>query len=205
MTDVFHYARLVGMHADVRKSEILLEAEAYVLGRLPEVCDIVIERPTVSRIHARIERHGSHYELHNLSRNKTYVNGIAIEHGYILQDRDAIGLASVEPLLRFLDFDPTIAVVQRLRYDDQTLRFFLDEQPLNLTPLQLRLLQYLYQHSGQVCGREECEQAVWGDDPVLETNALHRLVSDIRGEFRRIDPGAELIETRRGLGYVLNL
>jgi len=42
------------------------------IGR-SELCDVVIEHPLASRMHARIEAVGGRYVLHDLSANGTYV------------------------------------------------------------------------------------------------------------------------------------
>jgi DNA-binding response OmpR family regulator len=56
-----------------------------------------------------------------------------------------------------------------------------------------------------VCTRESCAQAIWGRDydPELDTEALDRAISTLRGQLRKIAAKADLIETRRGLGYLL--
>ena len=204
VSDIQHFAHLIALHADVAQKEFTLDAKVTTLGRLDSVCDLIIHRPTASRIHARIERHGSHYVLTNLSRNQTFVNGASLEGPYILNDRDVIGLASPEPLLRFLDYDPTVAITGRLNCNPSAMQFTLDNQLLQLTPTQYKLLLYLYQHPGEICSHEKCEQAVWGEYPIIEPSALHRLIADLRAEMHRIDPDLDLIETRRGIGYILN-
>jgi DNA-binding response OmpR family regulator len=84
--------------------------------------------------------------------------------------------------------------------------FILNKKPLDLTPAQFRLLHYLYQHAGEVCTRETCAQAIWGRDydPGLDADALDRAMSNLRGQLRQVDPDSDLIETRRGLGYLLH-
>jgi DNA-binding response OmpR family regulator len=85
--------------------------------------------------------------------------------------------------------------------------FSLDNQPLDLTPAQFRLLRHLYQFAGEVCTRESCAEALWSREyePGLDADALDRAFSSLRSYLRRTAATADLIETRRGLGYVLNL
>ena len=47
--------------------------------------------------------------------------------------------------------------------------------------------------------------AIWGRDydPGLDAEALDRAISNLRGVIRRASQGAELLQTRRGLGYML--
>ena len=198
-------ARLIALHQNVQPLEYLLESDECTIGRSPD-CDIVVVRSTVSRLHARIERRGSHYVLHNLSRNQTFVNETPLNASHILRDRDAIGLALPEPLLFFQDNDPTAEPCRsRLQYDEKKMAFLLRDQWLRLAPLEFRLLWYLYQNLGRVCTYENCAQAAWGDDytPDLLIDNLGKIVYRLRQELDKADPGCDLIETRRGLGYLL--
>jgi DNA-binding response OmpR family regulator len=198
-------ARLLAVEADVRPAEFALTGETCTLGRA-DGCDLVVDRPTVSRLHARVVREGPRFLLHDVaSANGTFVNGRRLAGPHLLADRDQIGLGSPAPLLRFADPDPTVMPSGRLRYDEGAMRFLLGGRPLELSPNELRLLRFLFQRAGSVCPRERCAEAVWGPDfaPGLDAEALDRLVSNLRGKLRRADPTTDLIQTRPGLGYVL--
>jgi len=199
-------ARLLGLHPDVRPDDLLLEGDVCTIGRSP-MCQIVVQRNTVSRMHARVEREGPRYLLRDAgSANGTFVNGQAISGPHLLKDNDTIGLGSPAELLRFFDPDPTVVPTGRLRYDERTLTFYLGAEPLDLTQSQLRLLRHLYQRCGEVCTRESCAAAIWGRDydPGVDADALDRAVSNLRSIMRQIDPDADLIKTRRGIGYLLS-
>lgn len=200
-------ARLLALHEDVQPAEIVLEADVYSLGRSP-LCQIVVQRSIVSRLHAKIERDGPRYQLVDAgSANGTFLNGKRLSAPHVLSDRDLIGLGAATAVLRFVDPDPTVVPTVRLRYDERQMVFTLGNTPLDLTPAQFRLLHHLYQFAGEVCTRESCAAALWGHDydPGLDADALDRAFSSLRSQLRRIDPDADLIETRRGLGYVLHL
>jgi DNA-binding response OmpR family regulator len=200
-------AHLLALHEDVQPTQHILEADVYTLGRSP-LCQIVVPRATVSRLHARIEREGLRYLLSDAgSANGTFVNGQRLHAPHALSDRDLIGLGAATALLHFVDPDPTVIPAHRLHYDERKMHFLLDNQPLDLTPAQFRLLHHLYQFAGTVCTRESCAEAIWGReyDPGLDADTLDRAFSSLRSQLRRVDAGADLIETRRGLGYVLNL
>jgi DNA-binding response OmpR family regulator len=198
-------ARLVAVAADVRPDDLVLDRESVAIGRSP-LADVVVPRNTISRIHARITREGPRYLLADAgSANGTFVNGQVLHGPHLLSNNDAIGLGDGTTILRFIDPDPTVSTANRLRYDERTLSFSLAGQPLELTPNQLRLLLHLYQQRGQVVSRESCAEAIWGReyDPGLDADALDRVVSNLRGILRKIDPASELLQTRRGLGYLL--
>lgn len=200
-------ARLLALHEDVQPPDSLLDADVYTLGRSP-LCQIVVQRNIVSRLHAKIEREGPRYLLVDAgSANGTFVNGQRLRDPHLLNDRDLIGLGAAAALLRFVDPDPTVVPVVRLRYDERSMIFFVGDTALNLTPAQFRLLHHLYQYAGQICTRESCAEALWGRDyePGMDADALDRTLSSLRTQLRRVDDSADLIETRRGLGYILNL
>ena len=203
-----HPAHLIALHEDVQKGEYALREDSYTLGRSSN-CQIVVERSVVSRLHAKIEREGPRYVLSDTqSANGTFVNSQQLQGPYLLKDDDLIGLGEPAALLRFEDPDPTSMVMAKgLTYDEHEMRFFMAGHSLELPPSQFRLLHYLYEHVGTVCTREECAQAIWGRDydPVLDAEALDRAMSSLRGALRKHGLDEQMIQTRRGLGYILNI
>lgn len=215
------FAKLFGLEVNVvSHPEYVLKADVCTIGRY-HTCDIIIYQKIVSRLHAEIKREGPHYVLYDKSTNGTFVNNRRIDKPCLLRSGDVIGFGQAAPLLRFYDpaDDPTPLAVSlalnpltRLRFDEPTMTFYLDEQPIELTPKEFRLLHHLYQHAGQVCSRESCAQVMWGQDYddshlLVEWNeSLNRKISDLRAKFCRISStAADMIETRRSLGYILNL
>jgi pSer/pThr/pTyr-binding forkhead associated (FHA) protein len=198
-------ARLVALSDDVSPAEFPLTGEEHTVGRASS-CDIVVRRQTISRLHARFVRDGPRYALRDAgSANGTFVNGRQLLGDHLLSHRDTIGFGTVGDLLRFLDPDPTVVPASRLRFDERAQIFFLGPTPLELPPGQHRLLLHLFRHLGELCTRESCAQAIWGRDyePGLDAEAFDRAMSNLRAALRRADPDADLIQTRRGLGYTL--
>jgi DNA-binding response OmpR family regulator len=200
-------AQLLARHEGVQPAEYTLEAELTTIGRA-RTCDIVVLQNLVSRLHAKIERVGPRYVLRDAgSANGTFINSRRIHEPHLLEHDDLIGLGSPVGLLHFIDPDPTEIATASLRYDDRTMTFYLGRQPIDLPPTQFRLLLHLYQHTGNVCTRESCAQAIWGRDydPGLDAAALDETLSKVRGKLRQIDPEVDIIKTRRGLGFELQL
>lgn len=198
---------LEGFEQDVQSAEYSLESDICTIGRAP-TCQIVVSQSLVSRLHAKIERNGPRFVLHDAgSINGTFVNGHQIHAPHLLRPDDLIGLGSPKALLRFFDPDPTSVVPRRLHYDERSMTFFLGSKSVALTPLEHRLLLYLYQHAGEVCTHASCAQAIWGRNyqPGLDAGALEQAISKLRRKLRQADPTAALIETRRALGYALML
>lgn len=194
--------------------EFTLEADICTIGRA-SICQIVVQHQLVSRIHAKIERDGPRYLLHDAkSANGTFVNGQRLAEPHLLQNDDLIGLGGPKPLIRFVDPDPTSRAAVPLDYDSRTMKFSLGQQVLDLAPTQFRLLLYLYQHAGEVCTRESCAIAIWGRDydPGLDADALDDAISKLRIKLRQMNKTdradkkePELLQTRRGIGYILEL
>lgn len=70
--------------------------------------------------------------------------------------------------------------------------------PVELTPLELRLLMHLLHHRGQVVSQIELTDHLYDQAADRDPNSVEQLVARIR---KRI--GADVIETRRGFGYVI--
>ena len=85
-----------------------------------------------------------------------------------------------------------------LRVDLRQMRGSVDGRPLKITPLEYRLLNYLLHHRGQVIGQEELVENIYYRDQEPDSNAVEVLVGRLR---RKI--GGDIIETRRGFGYII--
>lgn len=68
--------------------------------------------------------------------------------------------------------------------------------PVDLSPLEYRLLHYLMHHAGRAVSQLELTEHVYGQDFERESNAIEVLVARLR---RKLGPDA--IRTRRGYGY----
>jgi hypothetical protein len=193
-------------HLVAPQSVSLGDAE-YTIGR-DASCTIVVSRTDVSRTHARIFRDAGRYILEDLgSSNGTYVNGRRINQPQQLQTEDQISVGLGSAVLRFVDPFDTVVSTDQLRLDDRMGLFFFRGQALELSPNQARLLQLLHRNSGVLCTRDQCALAVWNEqyDPSVHSGALDQLIMTLRTRLRQIDPSRDMIKTRRGMGYVLEM
>ena len=200
-------AEIRALRDDVQPAVFSIQSDICMIGRHQQ-CDIVIQRDTISRLHARIERRGPDYVLcDNKSVNGTFVNGRQIQEPHLLQVGDRIGLAKATPLLYFVDPERGDLRSSRLSYNERAKEFSLGQQRVSLAPTQFRLLLHLYRHAGVVCTRESCVHAIWGDDyislPGLQAETLDRAVNILKNKLRELDPLADLIKTFPGVGYEL--
>ena len=82
-------------------------------------------------------------------------------------------------------------------------RLLRDGEPIPLKPKVFELLAFLARHPGQVFGREQLLAQVWGYDYAGETRTVDVHVHWLRTAIE-IDPASPaIIQTVRGVGYVL--
>ncbi len=72
-------------------------------------------------------------------------------------------------------------------------------RPVELTPLEFRLLAYLMHHAGRAVHQTELMEHLYADEADRGDNAVEALVARLR---RKV--GAKAIRTRRGHGYVMD-
>jgi DNA-binding response OmpR family regulator len=85
-----------------------------------------------------------------------------------------------------------------LTLDTSRAKAIVEGETVALSPLEYRLLSYLLHHRGRVVSRVELVEHIYHDDVEPDSNALEVLVGRVR---RKI--GSDLIETRRGHGYLV--
>lgn len=86
----------------------------------------------------------------------------------------------------------------QLEVDTRSRTVSLNGRDIAMTPLEYRLLAYLMHHAGRVLSQSELSEHVYDQDVERESNAIEVLVSRVR---RKV--GSDLIETRRGQGYII--
>lgn len=75
--------------------------------------------------------------------------------------------------------------------------------PVDLTPKELTLLDYLLQHRGRAVGRPELLKNVWANSFETGTNVVDVYVNYLRRKLQTGDALADIIETVRGAGYTI--
>ena len=76
----------------------------------------------------------------------------------------------------------------------------IDDQPLELSPLEIGLLRVLMRKPGKVRSREYLLDHAWGRDAFVELRTVDATVKRLRGALRNMGR-ADCIETVRGMGY----
>jgi len=93
----------------------------------------------------------------------------------------------------------TVLEADTLKVDMRQMRVFIDGRPLKVTPLEYRLLVHLLLNKGAVISQESLVENIYYRDQEPESNAVEVLVGRLRRKL-----GVDLIETRRGFGYIIS-
>jgi DNA-binding response OmpR family regulator len=76
------------------------------------------------------------------------------------------------------------------------------EEPINLTPIEFRLLTYLARHRGQALSRAQIVEAIWGYAPDLESEKTVNVhIRRLREKIELKPEEPSLILTVPGIGY----
>lgn len=82
--------------------------------------------------------------------------------------------------------------------DTRQMRISIAGVPIALTPQEYRLVAYLMHHRGRVVDQAELTEHLYDQDFERDSNSVEVLVGRVRRKL-----GPEVIETRRGFGYII--
>ncbi len=78
-----------------------------------------------------------------------------------------------------------------------------DGKILELTKNELKILHFLVEKRGQIVSREDIMSYLWDSESFIDDNTLTVNMTRLRNKLEELDL-KELIETKRGQGYILN-
>lgn len=91
-----------------------------------------------------------------------------------------------------------VLVAGDVSLDTRQMRISVAGRPIALTPQEYRLVAYLMHHHGRVVDQNELVEHLYHQDFDRESNSIEVLVGRVRKKL-----GPDVIETRRGFGYVI--
>jgi DNA-binding response OmpR family regulator len=91
-----------------------------------------------------------------------------------------------------------VVSVGDISLDERQMKINLRGSPVSLSPLEYRLASYLILHRGRVVSQQELSENIYSQDDAHDSNAIEVLIGRVRKKL-----GSELIETRRGFGYLV--
>ena len=86
------------------------------------------------------------------------------------------------------------------RFDKNNLSFYLNEEQLQLTSTEFKLLLYLCQRAGQPQDRNNLLKVIWGYNDDVHSRTLDTHMKRLR---QKLGDEASFIETVRGIGYLV--
>ena len=93
--------------------------------------------------------------------------------------------------------EPSVTV-GRVSLDPRTRQVAVGGIPVILTPLEFRLLNYLFHHRGRIVSQAELSDNLYSHNSERDSNAIEALVGRLRRKIKD-----DVIETRRGFGYTV--
>ena len=84
------------------------------------------------------------------------------------------------------------------RFDKNTVKFYLENEPLDLTATEFKLLLYLCERAGKPQDRNDLLRTVWGYCDEVHSRTLDTHMKRLR---QKLGEHGALIETVRGVGY----
>jgi two-component system response regulator RegX3 len=98
---------------------------------------------------------------------------------------------------------PPLVDLGHVRVDIAGHRILRDGEPVPVKPKVFELLAFLLRHAGQVISRDQLLEQVWGYDYAGETRTVDVHVHWLRSAIEPLPSAPTIIETVRGVGYVL--
>lgn len=92
----------------------------------------------------------------------------------------------------------SVVAIGDLTIDERQMKVSVRGVPLNLSALEYRVIAYLIHERGRVVSQLELSENIHGTADGHDTNAIEVLIGRLRRKL-----GIDLIETRRGFGYLI--
>jgi two-component system response regulator BaeR len=111
-------------------------------------------------------------------------------------------IARIKAVLRRAQ--PAAAATAGLAIDDLAYRATLDNHPLNLTPVEFKLLKTLASAPSRVFSREQIIDTLYTDGREVVDRTIDSHIRNLRRKLTEVRPGTEWIEAVYGVGYRLH-
>ncbi|MDO8429005.1 MAG: response regulator transcription factor [Candidatus Daviesbacteria bacterium] len=111
-------------------------------------------------------------------------------------------LARIKARLRYQDGSDTKLEVGDLELDNRSLTVARGDKPIQLTPQEFKLLQYLMSNKGRILTRDMILNRVWLYSQDIETRVVDVYMGYLR---KKVDNGSDhkLLHSVRGFGYMI--
>ncbi len=89
-------------------------------------------------------------------------------------------------------------VLGPFRFDKNNLKFYLEDDPVELTSTEFKLLLHLSERNGKAQNRHDLLRTIWGYSDEVHSRTLDTHMKRLR---QKLGPCSSMIETVRGVGY----
>jgi two-component system response regulator BaeR len=89
--------------------------------------------------------------------------------------------------------------------DDARYEAMLDGKPVDLTPVEFRLLNTLASRPGRIFPRAELLDSLYADHRIVADRTVDSHVKNLRRKLERVRPGKEIVHSVYGVGYKLEI
>lgn len=101
--------------------------------------------------------------------------------------------------------NPAAADVRTLHHESSSMRIHCHGEPLDLTAHEYKLLLVLLERPERVFTRDQLLEHAWQDPGAVTDRTIDAHIKSIRAKLRAVRVGTEdVIQTRRGIGYLLS-
>lgn len=192
-------------------AEITIGRRGGLEGQTP---DIQLDGRRVSRLHARvIKTPYGHRIVDQNSMNGIVRNGVRVASWDLtFGDEVEIGGYRLTYVISTDDPDATVpdpvgdSCTRRLRIDQSSGQIWVGDRPLPqaASPLEFKLLAFLYARPGKVHSRSQVGAAVWGEGQFGDL-MIHQLVRRVRNKIEERPECPRYLVNVQGQGYRLDL
>lgn len=197
---LFHY-RLNEIHDNLTSMSIY----DFVLMHIDNKNELPIQTIQAIKTHSRCPLYA--FSEGHTSEDTTKLLEYGCEGHISIPYNPIVTASRIKAVLRFLNQikhkNHNVINVGRfsLHVDNREVHF--DDQIIQLTKVEFKILQLLIEHRDVVVSKDKIIHAVWDDDVSATDNALGIHITRLRKKLPLCD-GQELVETIWGLGYRIN-
>jgi len=91
--------------------------------------------------------------------------------------------------------------LQGLRIDYKSYKVTVDGMPVEIGPMESKLLHFFSQHPGRVYSRDQLLDNIWGKETAVEPRTVDAHISRLRTAIEKDKENPKYILTVRGIGY----
>ena len=104
----------------------------------------------------------------------------------------------------FQHIQPTILQFDELTIDEKNQKVFLQDEEVNLSFKEYRLLHFLAQNPQKIWSASDLYQQIWGNSSIGDTRTINVHISNLRKKIEQDVSNPKYILTIRGSGFMFN-